>query len=140
MTSQASSLPEFELGYFLKLYCSNWLKCLNERVYNMRLVKDFINTLLLVDGNSPQKWIHTARDIKEGSVMYQAKVCVFFVLYYCLFLTLSYIKFCPGKYYDVFLYIFFFLSVADIRYRKKSVRYIFRIFFMRVWLDFVRWV
>ena len=60
------------LVYFSKLYCTDWFLWLYERVV-MRLIKDFIDTLL-VDANSPQKWIHTARDIKEGSVMYQAKV------------------------------------------------------------------
>ena len=119
MTSQASSLPEFELGYFLKLYCSNWLKCLNERVYNMRLVKDFINTLLLVDGNSPQKWIHTARDIKEGSVMYQAKVCFFCIV----LLFISYIilhKILSGKIlWRVFVYFFFPLSSRHLVQKKN---------------------
>jgi len=34
-----------------------------------------------IDPSSPQKWIHPAKDIKEGTVFYQAKVIVYF--FYC---------------------------------------------------------
>lgn len=51
----------------------------------MRLVKDFFNTILS-DVSTPQKWIHNAKEIVEGTVMYQAKVCLFvsFFVVYCI--------------------------------------------------------